>query len=367
MQHQITKPSNLLNKHGELIQKGYATSPILKYIRRDVACKFRLKEWDYYLIYNDKYAVALTVGKSSAALLISASLIDFTAKQQTTKSLVRIVSGRTFTMPESSQNGDIIYQDSEVKISFRHHNGKRELYLFMRDFKNSPSLGSDSSLLEQMLHRKDDQVTDIRNLEVSLTLSHELGDSMVIATPFYQSRKEFYYNQKIIGMYAMGKACYGDQVIHFPFDQSFGLLDWGRGVWPYHTTWYWSACQGMLLGNLFGFNLGYGFGNTSAATENMLFFNGSASKLEKVVFHIPKNEDNEYDYMKPWAITSSDHRLDLIFTPILDRSADLSAVVLSTEQHQVFGSFTGAAILDHGKTIYLKDFPGFAERVENRW
>ena len=36
-----------------------------------------------------------------------------------------------------------------------------------------------------------------------------------------------------------------------------------------------------------GFNLGYGFGNTEKATENMIFVDGKASKLEQVTFQIP--------------------------------------------------------------------------------
>jgi hypothetical protein len=190
---------------------------------------------------------------------------------------------------------------------------------------------------------------------------------MVIATPFKESIKDFYYNRKIIGMRASGFAKYKDQTYVFSPNSSLGLLDWGRGVWPYKTTWYWSALQGEIYDKVFGFNLGYGFGDTSAATENMIFYNGIASKLEDVTFHIPKNSKNEYDFMKPWLITSSDHRLELYFTPIFDRSLYLSIIVLSTNQHQVFGKFTGYAILDDGTILKVRDFLGFAERVENRW
>lgn len=366
MQHKIKKPSRLLNQHGELIQKGYATSPILRYNRKNVAWKLRLKEWDYYLISNEKYAVAITVGKSTAILFIGASFIDLEHKEETTKSVVRIVSDCCFTMPESSESGDIIYQDAKVNLSIKHDKDKRDLYLSIKDFLKGEK--SDTNLFTKLgLNQTTGHASESTAFEVSFTLSHEPGDSMVIATPFKQSRKEFYYNQKIIGMYAMGKVCLGDQTFTFVPYQSFALLDWGRGVWPYKTTWYWSACQGMIYGDLFGFNLGYGFGDTSAATENMLFYNGVASKLENVIFHIPQNERNEYEYMKTWFITSSDHRVKLKFTPVYDRSANLSVILLSTNQHQVFGTFSGTAVLDDGKIIFLKDFPGFAERVENRW
>ena len=47
-------------------------------------------------------------------------------------------------------------------------------------------------------------------------------------------------------------------------------MDWGRGVWTYHNTWYWSSASGELDGVPFGWNLGYGFGDTAAATELIL-------------------------------------------------------------------------------------------------
>jgi hypothetical protein len=344
MQHKITKPSDLLDKHGELVQKGYATSPLLTYHRKDVARKLRLKEWDYYLIYNDEYAIAITLGKSNLLTLISASLINLTSnKKIITKNVIRLVSNKKLSLPESSETGDIVYQDKEVTLSFRHLDDTRELFLYMKNF------------------------TANKDMEISINLTDEPEDSMVIATPFQEDRKGFYYNRKIIGFRASGFIRLNNKTYSFHPNRTYGLLDWGRGVWPYKTTWYWSAAQGMICGNLFGFNLGYGFGDTSAATENMLFFNGIASKLKDVTFHIPKNECCEYEYIKPWTITSSDHRLEMIFTPILDRSANLSAVILSTDQHQVFGKFSGTAILDDDTIIYLNDFLGFAERVENRW
>ena len=53
MQHQITKWTPLLDDDGSLIEPGYATSMVFDYDRSDIrANKLRIKEWDYYLIYN---------------------------------------------------------------------------------------------------------------------------------------------------------------------------------------------------------------------------------------------------------------------------------------------------------------------------
>ncbi|MDF2486577.1 MAG: putative rane protein, partial [Herbinix sp.] len=222
MQHRITKPTKLLNRSGELIQKGYATSPILEYQRKDVALKSRLKEWDYYLINNGNHVVALTIGKSTSLVLVSVSLIDLVNLKETSKSTVIFVSEKKFSMPESSDTGDLNYHNANTHISFVHRNGKRELILHMNGFLNS------------------------EDLDVNIILAQEPKDSMVIATPFYEGDKLFYYNRKIIGMSASGKARLGNRTFAFHPCNSFGLLDWGRGVWPYHTTWYWSAAQGMI-------------------------------------------------------------------------------------------------------------------------
>lgn len=341
MQRKITEPSDLLDKQGELIQTGYATTPLLKYNRENAAYKLRIKEWDYYLIYNEESAFALTVGNSSHLLLISVTFIDLKNLTEQSKSTVKTVPGRI--LPKSSLTGDIAYRDSTLDLSILHEINGRKISLYLKDF------------------------TRDSDLTASFFLSNEPVDSMVIATPFRENKKYFYYNQKIIGMNASGNVKQKDSVYSYQSSNSFGLLDWGRGIWPYKTIWYWSAAQGYIADNVFGFNLGYGFGDTGKATENMLFLNGSASKLNQVRFHIPQNTKGEYEYGKPWAITSDDNRVDLTFEPLYDRSYRLFAVLLSTVQHQVFGKFTGAVVLDDGRSIYIHDFLGFAERVKNRW
>lgn len=162
-------------------------------------------------------------------------------------------------------------------------------------------------------------------------------------------------------MPASGEITLGDKTYTFNPEDSFGTLDWGRGVWTYSNTWYWGSGSGMVGKDLFGFNIGYGFGDTSRASENMLFFNNTAHKLEDIEFHIPD------DYLKPWRFTSSDNRFEMDFVPILDRFDDTNVLIIRSNQHQVFGTFTGTAVLDDGQKIHVKDFIGFAEKVENRW
>ncbi|MBQ3108090.1 MAG: DUF2804 domain-containing protein, partial [Clostridia bacterium] len=155
---------------------------------------------------------------------------------------------------------------------------------------------------------------------------------------------------------------YDGKTYTFQPDTDFGTLDWGRGVWTYDNTWYWGNGNGIVNGKPFGFNIGYGFGDTSAASENLLIYDGRAHKLEGVQFNIPEDS-----YLKPWTFTSTDGRFEMDFAPVLDRAARTYAVILETDQHQVFGKFTGKAVLDDGTVLELRDFMGFAEKVHNRY
>jgi len=177
-----------------------------------------------------------------------------------------------------------------------------------------------------------------------------------------EKKGRFYYNQKINCMRAEGFAEYNGKRYEFHPEKHFGTLDWGRGVWTYDNTWYWGSGNCDVDGHVFGFNIGYGFGNTKAASENVIFYDGVAHKIDDVTFVIPED-----DYCKPWKFTSSDGRFEMDFMPLLDRSACLDYKLIVSDQHQVFGRMSGTTVLDDGTKVEIKDVLCFAEKVHNRY
>ena len=343
MQHEIVKSAALLDKNGNIAEPGWARSLISRYSRADIkAHPIRIKEWDYYLISNDRFALALTIADNGYMGLISASVLDFEKPWEQTTSVMTAFPMGKYKLPETSAAGVTSYTDSRVNMRFGTANGVRHIscvfHKFLRD----------------------------ETLEAKLTLTDEPQHSMVIATPF-EKPKAFYYNQKINCMRSDGFMRLGGKTYDFSGEDSFATLDWGRGVWTYDNTWYWGSASGELDGVPFGWNIGYGFGNTEAATENVLFYDGRIHKLSEVRFEIPMDEDGFEDFMKPWVFTSDDNRFYMNFTPVLDRSAFMSAGVVLSDQHQVFGRFTGRITLDDGTVLPVRDFFGFAEKVENKW
>ena len=342
-QHEILKKHPLLDENGHLIEAGFAKSLILDYDRKAIkANSTRIKEWDYYLIYNDDYGVALTIDDNSYMALDSISLLDFNSSWEHTNSPMKFMTMGKRNFPSTSVKGDIEVHEKGYYLSFVNNGRERILSFHMDNF------------------------LDNKPIDGNITLECEPSDSMVIVTPFKESKVHFYYNQKINCMPAKGKVSFDGKDYIFDPQTSCGVLDWGSGVWTYKNTWYWGSASGRVDGHLFGFNIGYGFGDTSKASENMLFYDNQAHKLSQVKFNIPMKNGKE-DYLSPWTFTSDDKRFEMQFTPVLDRASNTDFVVLGSNQHQVFGKFTGTAILDDGTKINVKDFMGFAEKVSNKW
>lgn len=342
-QHEIKERHPLLDEKGELIETGYAKSLILDYDRKKIkAASFRIKEWDYYLVTCKDYALALTIDDNSYMALDSVSLIDFRIPSEHTNSPMKVFTFGKRNFPSSSKEGNIAVKEKGYEISFKKEEGRRVLSFKMDNFNEG------------------------KPIEGKIELIDKDRDSMVIVTPYKEDRKAFYYNQKIIAMPAKGNVKYDGKDYEFKEGESFGLLDWGRGVWTYKNTWYWGAAQGYIDGKRVGWNIGYGFGDTSKASENMVFVDGVAHKLSRLTFNIPL-KDGKDDYLSPWTFTSDDKRFEMDFTPVIDRAANTDFIVLGSNQHQVFGYFDGQIVLDDGSALKVEHFLGFAEKVSNKW
>ena len=423
----VSEPLPLLDSKGRLTKPGYALSPLWAYDRNAItAAKHRIKEWDYYLVNDGKYALAFTLNDMSYLGMLSASLLDLeTGTYVTTTELTAFPMGK-FGMPFSSEQGVSSHETKRVSMRFSveaqagRDAGEADV---AGDVGGAACAGGAGGLghFDRKNYRQLEVV--FRRFEgddclvARIWLDQSPRDSMVIATPWTQDEQAFYYNRKIIGMRAQGVMAKGPEadarraveeaapwaadeqaasagagsgsaeglggdaglMVHrFNPEDSFGLLDWGRGVWTRDNTWYWSAAQGWQERDgkpcRFGFNLGYGFGDTSAASENMVFVDGCAHKLGRVDFGIPevvgadasaKRLSQRYDFMKPWHVTDDESRLDLEFVPLVDRCDLTDVKLVLTDQHQVFGTFSGHVILDDGTKLQVKDLKGFAEAVHN--
>lgn len=341
MQKELTH-GPLLDENGNLSEAGFAFSLVKEYNRKAIkGLKTRIKEWDYYFISDEEYGIALTIDDNSYMGLASVSILDFKNKVEYTKSYMRWLTFGEVKFPSSSKDGDVFMESKKYSMFFKNENGKRRLICHMKNIVKG------------------------KDFDCDIVLENTTNKSMVIATPF-KKKRHFYYNQKINLLQARGIFSFGDLRHQLKKNETLGVLDWGRGVWTYSNTWYWSSLNAYQDNHRIGFNLGYGFGDTSNASENMFFYDKEAYKLEDVTFNIPKDEKGKINFLDRWTLTSQNNDIDLIFEPIIDRYANTNALIIQSNQHQVFGYFSGT-IKVNGETYTLNNLLGFAEMVKNRW
>lgn len=338
MQNEIKAPQKLLDESGRLANPGWARKLYFQYNPENLALPRKAaKEWDYYFVGNGERGVALTVNDFGPFGMMTASLLKFKENFNLTRSTV---TPECLHQPYDDE-GTCYMRTADSEAVFIRKPGRHILKLDMADFDGAGNA-----------------------LHVDLVLTVPETDRMVIATPFAEDEHFFYLNEKINCLRAAGTVTLGGDVYTFSPERDFGVLDFGRGVWPAHNRWYWGSASGELDGHDFGFNIGCGFGDLSHATENMIFYDGAAHKFDRIdSFGIP---EKGFTYA-PWHIASNDGRFDMVFTPIMDRASICDITKRGSLQHQVFGTYTGKAVLDDGTVLEIRDFFGFAEDVINNW
>lgn len=343
MQKIITESQDLLDVNGFLNQDGYSKKMIVNYNKENVKKKKRLKEWDYYFVGDSRLALCLTISDLSFAGVISASVVDFVNRKHYDKTSISLFPKEKVELPLTSGKGKSHYKTKDAEFTFLVENGKRHLFGKYKNFYSKQK----------------------QDLEFDIELFDEPEESMVKVTPF-KNKNHFYYNQKINLIKAVGFFTFKGKRYEFNSASTYATLDWGRGVLPYNTKWYWASMNANVFGDAVGFNFGKALGDNTQATENMIFFNGKAHKIGRVDINIQR-KNKKRDYMGEWTFYSDDGRVELVFEPILDRYVPFNALVLAFIPHQVFGIYSGKLVLDDGRVVVIENKLGFAERVVNRW
>jgi len=344
MQTEISQQGLLLKPDGTPAQIGWSRQPLLdcnlenaRFYPFRLFQSLRVKRWDYYAVFSPRRFFSATVADLGYAGNIFVYTLDFESGDLHEEGLV-IPLGKGVVLPRNSTEGIASYAGKGVEITFSIEGQERRLLVDWPGFHEGRGIHAEIALAEFPGH-----------------------ESMNIVIPI--GRKRFYFNRKINCLQASGYVQYGDTREELHPDDSLGSLDWGRGVWEYWSSWNWASASGYLPdGRCVGLNLGRGFGDTSAATENAIIVDGHIHKLGQVSF-----EYDPRDYMHPWKFQDDKGRLDLTFEPFKERVAKTNLGVISSEVHQMFGRYSGDAILDDGETIHIQGLTGFAEEHHARW
>jgi hypothetical protein len=338
-QHEITEPSNLFNEDGSLLQRGWARKPILKYNKENIGKNWtRIKEWDHLSVLNKDFGFQLTLGDIGYLTQMSYVWLDFKTKERSGEAIMKLLTKGKVLPLSSLDNYKFDFPTKKFNASIEREGDKRILTI------------ADETFLDKGIKGKiifDDKPE---------------WDNIVVSTGYEDDPTMFYYNHKINMMPAQGTITLGDVDYLFEPNSSFGLMDWGRGIWPYKTHWLWGSACGMVNDVPIAFNIGYGFGDLSTHTENIIFYEGKAHKLDEVTFH----HENR-DPTKPWKFTSNDNRFNMTLNPIIPYREKLNLGVIYLNSSLLHGLYSGEIILDNGEKVQIKEMLGHAEDIYWRW
>jgi len=342
-EHELLEPSPLLDEQGNLVQIGWARQPLLdcnlenaRFYGLRPFQRFRIKRWDYYGVTTPTHYYSFTLADLGYAGQVFAYVVDFQDGDYHEETLT-IPLGRGILLPRNSTAGMSRYESDKAHLVFQSEPEARRITVAW------PGFGGQGLSAEVCF---------------GLPVDHE---SMVIVIPI--GHKRFYYNRKVNCMPVDGWVKVGGERVNLDSNRSLGNMDWGRGVWEYNSFWVWASASGFLGdGRRVGLNMGFGFGDTAAATENALILEGRVHKFERVDFTYDAS-----DFMQPWRMVSSDGRVDLEFVPFLDRAAATNLLLITSQVHQMFGRYYGTVRTDDGDRIHLDGLVGFAEEHRARW
>lgn len=168
--HEVTEAQPLLDETGRIREPGWARSPVWEYDRSQItAPKFRIKEWDYYLVMNEEYGAAFTLSDDGYIGLQSVSLLNFREKWEHTETILTPFPMGKMKMPAASGTGNTVYRDKRLRMEFRVEDGKRMISCDFKDFYQG------------------------KPFYCEITLEQPPMDSIVMATP-WSGKNAFYYN-----------------------------------------------------------------------------------------------------------------------------------------------------------------------------
>ena len=342
MQNEIKSRQPLLDSNGNLANPGWCRRNLYDYnIEQRSVSVMRLKEWDFYQISNGDIMIQINFFNISLASCVTFDFVDLkTGRKLNNMSVELLTPYKNRLNKNGDQKNRTQYQNGKTKIDF--------------------------DVTDDCHHIKYEGESKGKKIVASFKcqrLPHH--ESITIATPFKKAG-HFFYTNKINCLKTSGTLVMGDEVIEFSPDNTYTVLDWGRGIWPYGNMWYWANGSTEIDGKLFGFELTWGFGDTSKATETALFYDGICHKISDVYLeNDPEINDN---WMKPWHFISEDGRLDLTMTPFYDHFSNIMVMnVFGMKSHQVHGLFNGTVTLDDGTVLEVKDMYAFCEKVYNKW
>lgn len=295
----------------------------------------RTKRWEYWCVITPSHALSLTVSSMNYAGVHQVWALDRTTGEEV-DCWATAPLGRDVRMPSRCGGGPVRARAGRIAVALDPVPG------------DGPRPGA----------RLRGVTPRVRfDLTVEIPPGHEcLG----VVVPW--NERQFQYTVKDVALPVSGTVWIDDDEITVDAAApSWAVQDFGRGRWPYSVVWNWGTGSGVVDGVVTGLQLGGKWTDGTGATENALTLDGRVHYL---------GEDLSWAYdvsdrTAPWFVTGP--RVQVRLEPFHERVSSTRLGVISSHNHQCFGTWAGWVVDDDGVRRSVDGLVGFAEDVINRW
>ncbi|HTJ42706.1 MAG TPA: DUF2804 domain-containing protein, partial [Kofleriaceae bacterium] len=222
--------------------------------------RLRRKEWDFYGVTTRDHYVGIVIAHAGYLGVVAAQWIDLATARVVAERASVTPFGAGVRLGDRSDEGDVRYSFRSTSLAIEHDGPRRRVGGAWGD----------------------------------LTIELELGyaPGVEVVAPLDGGRG-VYHNHKIPALPARGSIQLGARTETI---DGFATLDWGRGIWPYRTSWRWAAAQGRLAdGRAIGLTLGDVSADPGAPREDALFVDNVLTKLAPIDFTFDRGSA-----LQPW-------------------------------------------------------------------
>ena len=340
-EREIVAPVDLADPSGRVLNdaaRGWSRRPLH---RANLAGRWgRNKRWDYWAVLAGDVVMSVTYADVDYLGIADVWWADLTDHSSGGRS-VMVPLARGLHLPEVPGTAPLELRRSSLDLSITDD--------------------TDGTTHLRAAWTGSDGVPGRMAVAVELPEGHE---SLNVVIPW--NERQFQFTSKHQARPATGELVVGDRVWVIGGDAgpAWGVLDVGRGRWPYSTRWNWGGGAGVADdGSVVGLQLGGKWTVGTGATENGVLVDGVLTKLGNELVW-------DYDWdapMAPWRVADPGGQLMLELSPRHDKHSVTNLGVLSTETHQVFGTWSGSFTTDDGRRLTFDQLQGFAEESRSRW
>ena len=333
--NEITQEVLLCDAQGRLNPEARGWSRHPRHVCNLRGRYLRKKRWDYWCIMGDRFLFSLTIANVDYAGFAAIYFLEYATRRYAEQAGVRLFSC-TPVMGDHVA-GDLYCRRRRIEASIRQREGGLDMHVESKAFGGKP-------------------------LSAELTIARPADhETLNVVVPW--DDRTFQFTSKQCCLPTSGTVVWGGESFRFEPDTSFACLDFGRGIWPYHTAWNWASFSGRSGPDTVGINMGAKWTDGTGMNENGIFLNGRMHKIHEDI----RFTYDDQDFMRPWRMkTESSDTVDLTFTPFYDKAASANLVILSSRVHQMFGRYAGTLTVD-GRVIAIHNVLGWAEEHVARW